>query len=72
MNPNTSAAALEVAVQTRVELDAALDRAVEALKPLARMKRAGIAVTRVQPHRYRVAVCESTPYGTTTQHWAPN
>lgn len=63
---------LEVAVQTRVELDEALDRAVEALRPAAGMKKAGIAITRMQPGRYTVAISDRIPYGTTTQHWAPS
>jgi hypothetical protein len=63
---------LEVAVQARPELDEALNRAVEALQAAATMRRAGISVTRIKPHLYRVAVCERTPCGTTTQHWSPS
>lgn len=45
-------------VEARFEVDAALSRAEEALKPAARMMKAGIAETRTEPKRYRVAVCE--------------
>jgi hypothetical protein len=60
---------LEVAVRTRSELDSALDAAVRILQPAARQKKVGVAVTRVAPGQYVVALSAEVPYGLTCERW---
>lgn len=60
---------LLVAVQTRAELDAALDRAVRLLKPAAMTERVGISVTRLAPGRYEARLDAELPPGTIRESW---
>lgn len=60
---------LVVAVQTRKELDAALDRALELLKPVAMTERVGILVTRLAPGRYEARLKAELPPGTIRESW---
>lgn len=60
---------LVVAVHTRTELDEALNRAVELLRPVAMTEQVGISVTRLAPGRYEARVNSEVPPGTTTQIW---
>lgn len=60
---------LVVAVHTRTELDEALNRAVELLRPLAMTKQVGISVTRLAPGQYEACVDSEVPRGTTMQIW---
>lgn len=60
---------LVILVQTRKEVDAALDRAMEILKPVAMTKRVGILVTRLAPGRYEARLNDELPPGTTRQSW---
>jgi len=60
---------LVVAVRTRKELDAALDRALELLKPAAMTERVGIMVTRLAPGRYEARLKAELPPGTTRESW---
>lgn len=60
---------LVVAVQTRKELDAALDKVVGLLKPAALTKGVGISITRLAPGRYEACLNSSVPPGTTTENW---
>lgn len=58
-----------VAVQTRKELDTALDKALEILKPVAMTERVGILVTRLAPGRYEARLNAELPPGTTRECW---
>lgn len=60
---------LEVTVRTRSELDSALNAAVRTLQPAARQKKVGVAVTRVAPGQYVVALSAQVPYGLTCERW---
>jgi hypothetical protein len=60
---------LVVAVQTRKELGAALDRALELLKPAAMTERVGILVTRLAPGRYEARLKAEVPPGRTSESW---
>jgi hypothetical protein len=60
---------LVVAVQRRKELNAALDRALGLLKPVAMTERVGILVTRIAPGRYEARLNPELPPGTTTESW---
>lgn len=60
---------LIVAVQTRRELDVALDKALEILKPAAMTERVGILVTRLAPGRYEARLNAELPPGTTRESW---
>lgn len=60
---------LVVAVQTRMELDEALDEAVALLKPAAMTKEVGISVTRLAPGRYEARLNSSVPQGVTLERW---
>lgn len=61
---------LVVAVQNRVELDAALDEAVELLMPAAKNQQGGISITRLASGRYEARVNSEVPFGTTVQRWS--
>jgi hypothetical protein len=63
---------LVIAVQTRKELDAALDRALDILKPVAMAERAGILVTRLAPGRYEARLDAGLPPGTARESWGPS
>ena len=60
---------LVVAVKTRMELDPALDRAVDLLKPAAMTEKVGISVTRLAPGRYEVRLNGDVPPGVTIERW---
>jgi hypothetical protein len=60
---------LIITVQTRMELDAALDGALEILKPVAMTARVGILVTRLAPGRYEARLSAELPPGTTKESW---
>lgn len=60
---------LVVAVQTRRELDGALDEAVHFLKPAAMAGQVGISVTRLAPGRYEARLNSDVPPGQTLERW---
>ncbi|MET3176413.1 UNVERIFIED_ORG: hypothetical protein ABIB52_004288 [Arthrobacter sp. UYCu721] len=60
---------LVVAVQTRMELDAALHDAVDLLKPAAMTEQVGISVTRLAPGRYEARLNSDVPPGVTMERW---
>lgn len=60
---------LVVAVQTRRELDAALDEAVDLLKPAAMAEQVGISVTRLAPGRYEARLDKAVLRGETLERW---
>lgn len=60
---------LVVAVQSRMGLDAALDEAVDLLKPRAMTEQVGISVTRLAPGRYEVHLDSEVPQGVTMERW---
>lgn len=60
---------LVVAVPARSELDAALEEAVELLKPAAMTEQVGISVTRMAPGRYEARLDSDVPPGTTVERW---
>lgn len=60
---------LFVTVQSRLELDAALEDAVEALKPPAITEQVGISVTRLALGRYEVRLNREVPPGLTIERW---
>lgn len=60
---------LVVAVNTRKELDAALDEAVHFLKPAAVTEHVGISVTRLAPGRYEARLNSDVPTGVTLERW---
>jgi hypothetical protein len=61
---------LLIAVHTRRELDAALDEAVDLLKPAAMAEQVGISVTRLAPGRYEARLDSDVPRGVTLEKWA--
>lgn len=63
---------LLIAVQKREELDAALDRALNLLKPVALAERVGILVTRLAPGCYEARLDAGLPPGTTRESWGPS
>ena len=60
---------LVIAVKTPEELDDALDRALDLLKPLAMTERVGILVTRLAPGRYEARLNAEFPPGTIRESW---
>jgi hypothetical protein len=60
---------LVVAVHTRRELDAALDEAVDLLKPVAMAEQIGISVTRLAQGRYEARLNSDVPSGVTIERW---
>jgi hypothetical protein len=60
---------LVVAVQTRRELDASLDEAMDLLKPAAMTEQVGISVTRLAPGRYEARLNRDVPPGVTIERW---
>lgn len=60
---------LFIAVQTRRALDAALDEAVDLLKPAATAGQVGISVTRLAPGRYEARLDSDVPPGVTLERW---
>lgn len=72
MTSQTPPDRLVIAVQTREELDAALDRALSLLKPVATSERVGILVTRLAPGRYEARLDAELPPGTTRESWGPS
>lgn len=63
---------LVIAVQKREKLDAALDRALNLLKPVALAERVGILVTRLAPGCYEARLDAGLPPGTTRESWGPS
>jgi ribosomal protein S16 len=61
---------LVVAVQSRKELDAALDEAVGLLKPASVTQHVGISVTRLALERHEARLNTDVPPGTTIERWA--
>ncbi|MBT2554167.1 hypothetical protein [Arthrobacter sp. ISL-5] len=66
---HTTNCCLEVAVKTRRELDAALEEAVDLLKPAAMTGQVGISVTRLAPGRYAARLNADVPAGLTIEIW---
>lgn len=60
---------LVVAVHSRKELDAALDKAVDFLKPAAITDQVGVSVTRLTPCRYEVCLDSDVSPGMTIERW---
>lgn len=60
---------LVVDVKTRIELDAALDEAVDVLKPAALTEQVGISVTRLAPGRYKARLDSEVPAGLAIEKW---
>lgn len=69
MTIQTAPDRLVLAVQTRRELDAALDRALDLLRPVATAERVGILVTRLAPGRYEARLDAELPAGTIWESW---
>lgn len=69
MTIQTAPDRLVIAVQTREELDAALNSALNLLKPVATAERVGILVTRLAPGRYEARLDAELPPGTTRESW---
>jgi hypothetical protein len=66
---HTAPECLRIAVQTRKELDTALDEAVDLLQPAAITKQVGISVTRLAPGRYEARLNSNVPPGLTIEKW---
>jgi hypothetical protein len=62
---------LIVSVATRQELDAALDRAVDILRPAATAEGVGILVTRLAAGRFEATLDRRVLRGTTKERWTP-
>lgn len=60
---------LVFSVKTRRELDAALDDAVDFLKPAAIGEQVGISVTRLATGRYEARLNSDVPAGVTLERW---
>lgn len=60
---------LVVTVNSRRELDSALDKAVDLLKPAAMAKVVGISVTRLASDRYEARLNSDVPPGMTEERW---
>lgn len=58
---------LVVTVHARRELDAALDEAVDLLKPAAMAEQVGISVTRLTPGHYEARLNSNVPPGVTLE-----
>jgi hypothetical protein len=69
MTMHVAPGCLVVAVHTRRELDAALDEAVDFLKPAAMTEHVGISVTRLAPGRYEARLNSDVPAGVATERW---
>lgn len=69
MTKHAAPECLVVAVQTRRELDAALDEAVDLLKQAAMAEQVGISVTRLAPGRYEARLDKAVPRGVTLERW---
>jgi hypothetical protein len=69
MTIQTAPDRLVIVVQTRKELDAALDKALEILKPAAMTERFGILVTRLAPGRYEARLKAELPPATIWESW---
>jgi len=65
----TAPGCLLIAVHTRKELDAALDEAVDTLKPTAMTEQVGISVTRLAPGLYEARLNSDVPPGITLERW---
>jgi hypothetical protein len=60
---------LLVAVNSRTELDAALNEAVDFLKPEAMAEQVGISVSRLGTGRYEARLNRDVPPGMTLERW---
>jgi hypothetical protein len=60
---------LVVSVNNRKELDAALNEAVDLLKPAAMAEHVGISVTRLAPGCYAAHLDSGVPPGVTLERW---
>lgn len=60
---------LVITVETRMELDAALNEAVDILKPEAVAQQTGILVTRFAPGHYEARLNGNVPAGMTVEKW---
>lgn len=60
---------LVVAVQTRKEWDAACNRLIDLLRPVARTEGAGIPVTQLASGHYEACLNSNVPPGTTKESW---
>lgn len=69
MTIQTAPDRLTITVQTRRELDKAVDGVLEILKPAAMTERAGILVTRLAPGRYEAQLDGELPPGTIWESW---
>jgi hypothetical protein len=69
-NMHVAPRCLVVAVESRMELDAGLDEAVNLLKPTAMTEKVGISVTRLAPGRYEARLNNDVPCGVTIEMWA--
>jgi hypothetical protein len=66
---HTAPECLVITVNTRKELDAALDEAVDLLKPGAMTEQVGISMTRLAPGRYEARLNSDVPAGVTLERW---
>lgn len=67
MTMHVATRCLVVAVQSRMELDASLDEAVDLLKSTARTEKVGISVTRLAPRRNDARLRDEVPRGVTIE-----
>lgn len=66
---HTAPECLFITVNTRKELDAALDEAVDLLKLAAMTEQVGISLTRLAPGRYEARLNSDVPAGVTLERW---
>lgn len=69
MTIQTAPDPLVIAVPAGKELDAALDRAMDLLTPVAMAERVGVLVTRLAPGRYQAQLYAELPPDTTEGSW---
>jgi hypothetical protein len=69
MTMHAASGCLVVSVNTRKELDAALNEAVDLLKPAAMAEHVGISVTRLAPGRYEAHLDSGIVPGVTFERW---
>lgn len=67
---HTAPECLIITVNTRRELDAVLDGAMDLLKSAAMTKQVGISVTRLAAGRYEARLNDNVPRGVTLERWA--
>lgn len=69
MTIQTASDPLVIAVQAGGELDAALDRAMDLVTPVAMAERVRVLVTRLAPGRYEAQLYAELPPDTTEESW---